>query len=156
MPLRIISVPAKTVLAAQGVGIVQGPDIRESPATAGSVARGRWRPIALGGFVVIVGAAAGYLAGPYLSSESSDKQATVTVVEGDGTRGPKGMVWVPAGEFLMGSEHELARPNERPAHRVRVAGFWMDRTHVTNAQFAEFVKATGYVTTAERKPDWET
>ena len=32
----------------------------------------------------------------------------------------------------------------------------MDRTHVTNAQFAEFVKATGYVTTAERKPDWET
>jgi formylglycine-generating enzyme required for sulfatase activity len=39
---------------------------------------------------------------------------------------------------------------------VRIAGFWMDRTHVTNAQFAEFVKATGYVTTAERKPDWET
>ena len=66
------------------------------------------------------------------------------------------MVWIPAGEFLMGSDHELARPNERPTHRVRVAGFWMDRTHVTNAEFAEFVKATGYVTTAERKPDWET
>lgn len=70
--------------------------------------------------------------------------------------GPKGMVWVPEGEFLMGSDHKLAQPNERPTHRVRVHGFWMDRSHVTNAQFADFVKATGYVTTAERKPDWET
>ena len=40
----------------------------------------------------------------------------------------------------------------RPIHRVRVDGFWMDRTEVTNAQFAAFVKATGYVTVAERKP----
>jgi formylglycine-generating enzyme required for sulfatase activity len=67
-----------------------------------------------------------------------------------------GMMWVPGGEFLMGSDHKLAQENERPAHKVRVHGFWMDRTHVTNAQFAAFVKATGYVTTAERKPDWET
>jgi formylglycine-generating enzyme required for sulfatase activity len=66
------------------------------------------------------------------------------------------MLWVPGGEFLMGSDHKLAQRNERPAHKVRVGGFWMDRTHVTNAQFAAFVKATGYVTTAERKPDWET
>ena len=66
------------------------------------------------------------------------------------------MVWVPGGEFLMGSDHKLAQPNERPTHRVKVGGFWMDQTHVTNSQFAEFVKATGYVTTAERKPDWET
>jgi formylglycine-generating enzyme required for sulfatase activity len=78
------------------------------------------------------------------------------VIEGDGVRGPRGMVWVPGGEFLMGSDYKLAKGNERPAHKVRVAGFWMDCTHVTNAQFAEFVKATGYVTTAERKPDWET
>jgi formylglycine-generating enzyme required for sulfatase activity len=39
---------------------------------------------------------------------------------------------------------------------VRVSGFWRDATHVTNAEFAQFVKAIGYVTTAERKPDWET
>lgn len=78
------------------------------------------------------------------------------VVEGDGVRGPAGMAWVPGGEFLMGSDHKLAQKNERPAHKVRVRGFWMDQTHVTNAQFAEFVKATGYVTTAERKPGWET
>src|SRR5205085_12353536 len=45
--------------------------------------------------------------------------------------------------------------NERPAHRVRLDGFWMDEHDVTNAQFAPFVEATGYLTTAERKPDWE-
>jgi formylglycine-generating enzyme required for sulfatase activity len=38
----------------------------------------------------------------------------------------------------------------RPIHRVHVDGFWMDRTEVTNAQFARFVAATGYVTVAER------
>ena len=40
----------------------------------------------------------------------------------------------------------------RPIHRVRVDGFWMDRVEVTNQQFAKFVKATGYVTVAERTP----
>ena len=40
----------------------------------------------------------------------------------------------------------------RPVHRVHVDGFWMDRTEVTNAEFARFVRATGYVTVAERKP----
>jgi len=78
------------------------------------------------------------------------------VVMGDGVHGPLDMAWIPDGEFLMGSDHELAQPNERPTHKVRVHGFWMDRTHVTNAQFRDFVAATGYVTTAERKPDWET
>jgi sulfatase modifying factor 1 len=63
-----------------------------------------------------------------------------------------GMRWVPAGEFMMGSDHRLAQDNERPAHPVKVGGFWMDRHHVTNAQFRKFVEATGYVTTAERKP----
>ena len=67
-----------------------------------------------------------------------------------------GMMWIPGGRFLMGSDHKLAQDNERPAHRVKVDGFWMDRYHVTNAEFRRFVEATGYVTTAERKPDWET
>ncbi len=66
------------------------------------------------------------------------------------------MAWVPGGVFLMGSDHQLAQPNERPAHAVRVKGFWIDATHVTNDQFAEFVRQTGYVTTAERQPDWAT
>jgi len=114
-----------------------------------------WRQLGWGTLIVLIAATAGYLAGPLLAPQSP-RDAAAQVMEGDGVQGPRGMAWVPGGEFLMGSEHSLARPNERPAHRVRVAGFWMDRTHVTNAQFAAFVQATGYVTTAERKPDWET
>lgn len=71
------------------------------------------------------------------------------------TETPAGMVWIPPGEFRMGSTDPLARPDEAPHHRVRVDGFWMDVTEVTNAQFAEFVKATGYKTVAERPVDWE-
>ncbi len=78
------------------------------------------------------------------------------VVIGDGERGPLDMAYIPGGEFTMGNEQKLSQPNERPAHRVHVDAFWMDRHHVTNAEFRKFVEATGYVTTAERKPDWET
>ena len=69
--------------------------------------------------------------------------------------GPPGMVWVPGGEFTMGSDAPYASVAERPAHRVRLDGFWMDETDVTNAQFRAFVEATGYVTTAEKPPDVE-
>jgi len=82
--------------------------------------------------------------------------ATPTISIGDGVTTPAHMAWVPPGNFLMGSDSRLAQPNERPAHAVRVGGFWMDVTHVTNDQFAEFVRQTHYVTTAESKPDWET
>jgi sulfatase modifying factor 1 len=68
---------------------------------------------------------------------------------------PEGMVWVPGGVFEMGWDGPEGRPDERPAHRVRVDGFWIDRTEVTNRQFGLFVEATGYVTTAERPVDWE-
>lgn len=66
---------------------------------------------------------------------------------------PPGMVWIPGGEFTMGSTLEIARADEKPEHRVSVGGFWMDTTEVTNKQFQEFVEATGYVTTAEKAPD---
>jgi formylglycine-generating enzyme required for sulfatase activity len=73
------------------------------------------------------------------------------------------MVWIPGGEFSMGSDDPRtcscggkdAMPDARPIHRVYVDGFWMDRTTVTNGQFEQFVKATGYVTVAERKPRLE-
>jgi formylglycine-generating enzyme required for sulfatase activity len=73
---------------------------------------------------------------------------------------PEGMVWIPGGEFSMGSAdptREICGGNEtmddaRPIHRVRVRGFWMDRTEVTNAEFARFVAATGHVTVAEKPP----
>jgi len=59
-----------------------------------------------------------------------------------------GMVWVPGGTFPMGADY--AYFEEGPVHEVEVAGFWMDALEVTNAQFAEFVHATGYLTLAER------
>ena len=54
------------------------------------------------------------------------------------------MVWIPSGECLSGSDNHEA--NERPARRQMVSGFWIDRVPVTNARFAQFVQATGYVT----------
>jgi formylglycine-generating enzyme required for sulfatase activity len=66
---------------------------------------------------------------------------------------PPGMVWISGGEFTMGTDSDLGHADEKPAHRVRVDGFWMDETDVTNAQFRAFVKATGYVTTAEKPVD---
>ncbi len=62
---------------------------------------------------------------------------------------PAGMVWIPGGEFAMGSDQF---PDARPVHRVAVDGFWMDVTEVTNAEFDAFVRATSYVTVAERTP----
>ncbi|MGB1020325.1 MAG: formylglycine-generating enzyme family protein [Flavobacteriaceae bacterium] len=67
----------------------------------------------------------------------------------------EGMVWIPSGSFTMGSIAAMARPDEAPPHQVEVDGFWMDKTEVTNAQFAAFVNATGYITTAEKEPNWE-
>ena len=67
----------------------------------------------------------------------------------------EGMVWVEGGTFAMGAADAEGRPDESPQHQVTVSGFWIDATEVTNAQFAEFVEATGYITTAERAPDWE-
>lgn len=60
------------------------------------------------------------------------------------------MVWIPAGEFQMGSDHHY--PEEAPAHRVSVDGFWIDRHLVTNLKFDTFVRDTGYVTQAEKPP----
>lgn len=71
------------------------------------------------------------------------------VPRGDGVHA--GMVLVRGGRFRMGSDHHY--PEEAPAHEAHVGDFWMDRHDVTNAQFARFVAATGYVTLAERVPD---
>src|SRR5262245_24162003 len=88
-----------------------------------------------------------------------------TVVNAGGRPGaaPDGMVWVPGGEFSMGSEAAAdslcglpgVTRDAQPIHRVYVDGFWMDATEVTNEQFAKFVEATGYVTIAERTPTKE-
>ena len=61
-----------------------------------------------------------------------------------------GMVWVPGGEFMFG---DTVYPEEQPLRPKKVAGFWIDRTEVSNDQFAQFVRATGYLTVAERPVD---
>jgi formylglycine-generating enzyme required for sulfatase activity len=66
-----------------------------------------------------------------------------------------GMVWIEGGTFEMGGNNDQARKDEFPKHKVKVDGFYMDVTEVTNEQFAAFVKATNYITTAEKNVDWE-
>lgn len=70
-------------------------------------------------------------------------------------KNPEGMVWIPGGTFSMGGDNNQARQDEFPKHTVKLDGFFMDVTEVTNAQFAKFVAATGYITTAEKDIDWE-
>jgi len=87
-------------------------------------------------------------------------EPTVTNTDPPPGKAPGGMVWIPGGEFSMGAatnghgsgEMPMASNDAEPVHRVFVDGFWMDTTTVTNEQFEKFVKATGYVTIAERTP----
>lgn len=95
-------------------------------------------------------------------SISEGNQFLATIENGPSAPGPApdGMVWVPGGEFSMGCDDPRESvcggpdpmPDARPIHRVYVDGFWMDKTEVTNAKFARFVDATGYVTIAEKTP----
>lgn len=79
------------------------------------------------------------------------------------SKAPQGMVWIPGGEFSMGSNVEDeslcslkgVTKDAAPIHRVYVDGYFMDETEVTNEEYAKFVKATGYVTVAEQKPTKE-
>ena len=82
---------------------------------------------------------------PHLSAPGADGGSTPTAQD------VSGLLWVPISTFLMGSNDFY--PEERPAHRVTVDGFWMDAHLVTNSEFCRFVGATGYVTVAERPPD---
>ena len=151
---------------------VKSPRPSKPPATRG-------KPVAAA--IVVIGVAAG-IAFAVLTREHSTPQGKPapademaanapafgpTVADPDAAPGPapEGMAWVPGGEFSMGAADPLAQDanivgmkateDSRPIHRVRVHGFWMDKTEVTNREFAKFVKATGYVTVAERKPTLE-
>jgi len=83
----------------------------------------------------------------------------------DGTSAPAGvktieihgtMALIPGGTFTMGArERQFAKPDEFPNNEIEVNSFYMDIHPVTNAQFRDFVEATGYITTAEVAPDWE-
>ena len=98
--------------------------------------------------------------GPAISAGANRFAATVSNSTNAPGASPEGMVWIPGGEFSMGADDPpdmdevgmKATEDARPIHRVYVDGFFMDKTDVTNAQFAAFVKATNYVTVAERTP----
>lgn len=80
----------------------------------------------------------------------SDSAGVKTSITSAPQSTPAGMAWIPRGRFWMGTNHT---EDAQPIHEVEVKGFWMDRNDVTNEEFAAFVKATGYVTIAERPLD---
>jgi formylglycine-generating enzyme len=86
---------------------------------------------------------------------SAEQAGNTGTASSQADKGHEGMVKIPGGTFMMGGNNSQASPDEYPRHKVTVDGFWIDVHEVTNRQFAEFVDATGYVTTAELKPDWE-
>ncbi|MCY4298737.1 MAG: formylglycine-generating enzyme family protein [Flavobacteriaceae bacterium] len=90
-----------------------------------------------------------FLSFSILCLSCQERQKEFTIIEKDN------MIWIPSGSYTRGSVHSMARADEKPIHEVTISGFWMNKTEVTNAQFKEFVDATGYITTAERAPDWE-
>ena len=65
---------------------------------------------------------------------------------------PPGMVWIPGGEFLMGSDSHYR--DEGPVRQVSVEGFWIDSQPVTNTEFARFVAETGHITLADITGVW--
>lgn len=93
-------------------------------------------------------------------SATSGFAPTVLGAQKAPTDKPDGMVWIPGGEFSMGMRDPTSSVcgghdpmnDARPIHRVLVNPFWMDVTEVVNDQFGAFVRATGYVTIAERVP----
>ncbi|HEY4148656.1 MAG TPA: formylglycine-generating enzyme family protein [Chitinophagaceae bacterium] len=89
----------------------------------------------------------------FASAQPSGKEAAMPG-NGGTAASHAGMVWIAGGGFMMGGDNSQASEDEYPKHKVTVDGFWMDATEVTNAQFEKFVAATGYITTAEQKPDW--
>lgn len=99
--------------------------------------------------VALVGALMGIAnAAAQTTADTSDRRSPIP------SNVPPGMVWIPGGEFMMGSDAPDFR-DARPWHRVAVDGFWMDTTEVTNEQFEKFVAATKYITVAERVPTKE-
>lgn len=101
------------------------------------------------------GSRAGVLMGASNSKKTSQISESKDIVSPDVDIKDE-MVLIPSGTFMMGaSDNQWALPRESPQHKVKVDAFYMDVHEVTNAQFAKFVEATGYVTIAERPIDWE-
>ncbi|WP_330441386.1 formylglycine-generating enzyme family protein [Flavobacterium sp. C4GT6] len=90
-----------------------------------------------------------------LSEVNATANSSDSLNEAVPAENPKGMMWIKGGRFMLGNSNTDSRQTEGPAVPTEVKGFWIDETEVTNAQFAAFVKATGYKTIAEREINWE-
>lgn len=110
--------------------------------------------------VAVTAVVATWMGAPDRSVQAAGFEATVEASAPAPGPVPEGMAWIAGGEFSMGCNDPRRIPfgggdpmaDARPIHRVVVDGFWMDVHEVSNARFARFVKATGYVTVAERSP----
>lgn len=71
------------------------------------------------------------------------------------TDSPKDMVWIPSSELMMDTNEKDVHKPEKPTLPVCVKSFLMDTAEVTDTQFKKFIDTANYITTAEKKPDWE-
>ncbi len=109
---------------------------------------------------IVAGLALVWLAVASLEAGAAGFEPTVPLATASPGGPPAGMAWIPGGEFSLGCADPRRLPfggsdpmaDARPIHRVKLSGFWIDVHEVTNAEFSEFVEATGYVTVAERPP----
>jgi formylglycine-generating enzyme required for sulfatase activity len=137
-----------------------------SPSVTPKVSVKQWLIAGVLLFMIVVGAGWMYAhrnvntVAQAFPSASAAFKPTVANAAAATAAAPEGMAWIPGGEFSMGAQDPpgmdhvgmQATEDSRPIHRVYVDGFWMDKTEVTNAEFAAFAAATGYVTVAERTP----
>lgn len=141
--------PCLIVVLTTGLSLAQTPATQPSDANTCCAVSGR------AGIMLAAADAAGAPAAVGAASTQPGHKAKLDTTHWPAKPWPSDMVWIPGGEFAMGTNEKNAWNGEKPAHQVRVDGFWMDTTEVTNAQYRKFVEATGYKTVAERPVDWE-
>lgn len=112
----------------------------------------KYRNIFLGIVAALIIGVTGYV---FAFGSGAETSPVKTVTSAKVTDVPEGMVLIKGGVFDMGGDGNQAEANELPKHKVQVRSFLIDETAVTNGEFRKFVEETGYVTTAEQKPNWE-
>lgn len=110
----------------------------------------RWLAIAIIALLAVAAAWLWFRQGRQAALHAQTERLSCSLPQSAASASHPGMVWVPGGSFDLG---DTAYPEEQPVRTTTVAGFWIDRTEVTNEAFDQFVKATGYVTVAERPVD---
>ena len=111
--------------------------------------QGRWS-LVFGAALLACGAGWWFFAGRTTAPQRPPERLSCALPPQAASNPHPGMVWVPGGSFAFGDD---VYAEEQPVRQTVVAGFWMDRTELTNDEFAAFARATNYVTVAERAVD---